>query len=1240
MLPSDKYIASLLGLTDEQYEYWKDYVAAEAKKGPQPAAVCGLETLVIVSIVLTVIGIGFQIVGFLLSRPDRPARLESTKKSGNNQVSVTSFAPRAGFDAIQDVAAIGSPIPVIYANRESIQGKAYGGVRTNLSLLWSQIWSLGGSQMLRAVFMIGEGDIAGLDPNGFAIGDNTIGSYDLLSASGNEFGSRLTVYYRSNGGRITSANRIAGRSAAQDPGNAQQLGGADVFSLVSVNGQWAQDFSAAFKPSNSTTFGVYRLIGNNLNFKLNPLVRPGVNAQLGGKKNNIVECPIDNISNVQRQKFAANFSSRSGIISGGFSQDSTVSYLLSRTSDFLTEYSSGVPTGGTWTSGRELTEAPPVYQTNGSLISIDWQSFLSVASPTVNQSSGTATVRAIFNATDANSALSGIAAGQYRIKYLVSLSNSTVEANLFSFYDIIITVAIGEGSTSLSQVKDGDGFVTDVTITSSSGTVSINYDLEVDVESVVLSPLSNPTRLRADVAFNFSELDAYIERADDVATSVSARQKSWDDAIVVGEIYKIGSAIAVCTGRSPTDAVFRSDSDLGSPNSGQSITATFRIVRSGNAQGTGQADLEAPSTQGVPRWTATNAAQILRVALANIATSRECRIIEIGLRSSLGISISGLLRFRTTLSFEDTDNRACKSKEGQKIGSGKTLKVDQYQSGTVTTSEDRYSFFRVYVRAYSSSEFTPLSQCFGVVSQTQQSVFNYLRIQMPSIGRWEVRFEPLSGWEIRSGVAPGDLYVLDARMSSLQTLTTSTSFGNVVVQISGRAVSRTQANFALLQGQRINMGLPHIDTDNNYVDAWGKLAEAFAYEQIDCTASGGPEHEIVYVNEIIENEQVPNYNGIALVGINARSSFEWAQFRQFSAYVNQGAKVRLLLNNLNEGASHLFPDIALDRFTNPKYGPGRISDDLIDFVGFTAAAQWCQDRNYFFDGPVMLGTDSPRQWAADVASTMLLDFREIGGIYSLSPAFTFSVVEHKALFTAGNIEVDSFRMETIPVDDLRPVRVSAKWREERFNLDPANPGLFPVEREVVVREASPLGSDSDPIESIDLGDYVTNEDHVIDVCKFKIRAKRLRDHVIKFTITYDSVQGICKDIYPGDYIKFALDSTVYSEFNNGAVLGNGSLVSTTPLLAGSYNVIAWDGGQQNPTDMVLVVGGDGTASPTGIIFTVKSLQTQVRTYQISKIIPTEEGKFDVEAVHSPVNSFGLLEIAVDWDNVNSWVISR
>lgn len=1267
MLPSDRYIASLLGLSDEQYLAWKDHVETKARQGPQPAVVAGepATTIAIVSLALTVIGVGFQIIAFLLQPrlgQNRPAELKTRQRTGANQTDNTSFAPRVGFDAIQEVAGIGAPIPVIYAKRETLDGYTYGGVRVNTSLLWSQIWSLGGSQLLRGVFLIGEGEIESLDLTGFAIGDNSIGSYDLTTSTGNENGSRLTLYSRLNGGRITAADRVVGRTAVNDDGNAENDGGGDVFQIRSLGNAWAADFSASIKPSTSTTFGLYTLIGNNLGYKLNPLVRSKYTARLkpkGKEGDATVACDIDEVVATQRLKYEAFFSTRSGVVTvaGGpvtYTAGDTFTYTLYRSSDYDTDFVAPDDENDTWSASVEVEDFDIAYDraTLGGLLpgqnalvtKAALEAALVVGTPSVDTVNKQVTVTATATVGDYKTVYAEVTPAKYNVDYWIRLENSS--RNLVLRERVRIKVEVrevrGYNGTGSGDVDDGGNYgtlTTGVLVSVSNNTVTTQVDVNMNVpeDSGPVSELTSPARLQAPIVFNYNEKDPYSEKADDAASAVAAKQRVWDDAIVVGELYKFGSALAVCTARSPDDAVFISDFEAQTPDSGQSITATFQVVRAGQAATYTQADLEAAGTEVVTRMVGSSGPHVLKAAIANVVTSRECRIVELGMRSAMGISISGLLRFRNTLTFDEADSRACLARQDEVIKRGNTVKVDQYQSGTASTIEPRFSFFRLSYRRYSDAGFTPLSQCFGISGVTQQAMFNYLRLEMPSQDRWEYRIEPLSAWEIREDIAPGELCVLDAKLSSVLTKTTTTGGETVTATFNGFTLGRVRSNFRLSQTRRdSSMGLSFVDT-NNYADAWGRLAEGFIYEEIDSTASGSPEHEIVYVNEILENETVPLYPDMAILGLNARSTFEWVQFRQLSAYVTGGAKIRRLLDGLTLGASHLFPDIALDRLTNEKYGPGRISDDLVDLDSFREAAQWCQERRYFYDGPVMLATDSPRQWIADIAPTMLLNFREINGSYSLAPALTFTQPAIKALFTAGNIEEDSFKFETIPVDDRTPVQLSVRWREERSSSAPTSPGMFPVEREVLVREASTL--DTAPRESLDLSEYVTSEAHAIDVAKYRLRVKRLRDHLVSFTTTYDGIEAICAGIKPGDYIRVAMDTTVYDQFASGGVAQDGTLVSTAFLAPGTYTVIAWDGSSNEPEETTLTVTGT-EASPRGVVFVVKLTSAEVKTYEITSISPTDDGRFEIAALYAPTDSAGYLEIVQNWDDEDSWEIVR
>ena len=69
MLPSDRYLAEVLGLTEEQYRHFQIEVRKRAAEGPQPAVVAGIDPVTLA--VTLVVGVGLQIVSSLL-KPSAP----------------------------------------------------------------------------------------------------------------------------------------------------------------------------------------------------------------------------------------------------------------------------------------------------------------------------------------------------------------------------------------------------------------------------------------------------------------------------------------------------------------------------------------------------------------------------------------------------------------------------------------------------------------------------------------------------------------------------------------------------------------------------------------------------------------------------------------------------------------------------------------------------------------------------------------------------------------------------------------------------------------------------------------------------------------------------------------------------------------------------------------------------------------------------------------------------------------
>ena len=93
------------------------------------------------------------------SQEPEEANYEETKVDGQDVIRKDRFAPKNGFNSVQNVVELGSVVPIVYAKKETIGGKQYGGIRVNTNMLWSQLLSIGGGQFFRGIFFVGEGPV-------------------------------------------------------------------------------------------------------------------------------------------------------------------------------------------------------------------------------------------------------------------------------------------------------------------------------------------------------------------------------------------------------------------------------------------------------------------------------------------------------------------------------------------------------------------------------------------------------------------------------------------------------------------------------------------------------------------------------------------------------------------------------------------------------------------------------------------------------------------------------------------------------------------------------------------------------------------------------------------------------------------------------------------------------------------------------------------------------------------------
>ena len=1060
LLPQDREIIDITGMSEEQYVFFCRQAILHSKLRPgEPVA---LEPFTIILINLA-IGLVLSAASALLAPKPQVRKAPDVRTrnvDGQSIVRGDQFTAKSGFDTVQNVVEIGSTIPIIYANRQLIDGKYYGGIRTNTNLLWSQIYSIGGGQLLRAIFLVGESSdtedrFEGMivDPGQFAIGNNLLNGYDLgLSTTG-----RISVYYNNTGGRITSGDYISGVTPFNDEANSENDGAGDVFQVKNANGGYQPAFCFTSKPSTQTSIGVYGFIGNNLGYRVNPTFRPG--SQFVVRADNEVNCKSDWQELANRDKQNAIFPGKSCL-----------------------------------------------YAKNGV-------------------------------ATSGNSV-------------------SVIEGDELS-YRLLSSCALDDYPNGFTR---GNGL----------GQATVG----------------------------------------DVAGAVAGRQKQYDELINIGQLYKIGSALAICSDRSLQP--FVSNADQTPTGGGRDMTATFTVVRSGAVDFVSINDAD---SVGGASGIASGYAHIMRCAIANIVTERGSRMIEICLRSRLQLSISGICNFRDTKTYSEIDNEACGDFLGDDADGASPV---NFASGTYTGPEFRYSFFRISYRvASSNSSFTEISTIFGARSATGVDVYNYIKLDFTFENRYEIRIEPLSSWEIRTGAAAGQLAVLDYSVRSIQTI----NEGGVVLQFSGEIITRSVDSFGVsvfypkggleLAGNR--------EDSPYYVDSYAKIAEAFIYNEVTSSASQ-PEHEIVYVNNVSSSAIVPQYFASAIVGLNIKSSEEVKSLQQFSVYVDKGV-----------GSTSRFPDVLYALFTNDRYGVGSImSPQQIDKASFDSAAAWNYSRKYFFDGAIT-EKQNLRTWGAKRAADFLLDLVIRNGKFALQPVANFEGPEKiTQLFTSGNIIDGSFELNYFDAADRIPPRLSVKWREERTEIGDFSKGLFPVVREIVVREA---GVESlAPIESIDISDFATSERHAIDRGKWECRFRRLVTHSIKFKTTPSEAN---LDI--GGVFKLGLETTTFNQPRNGAIAADGTITSWPPLADGNYSVLLWDGASTTITETAMLVQ-NGSTSFSNSVFCINSGSTNVQTYKTQSLSFDEDGNIEVEAIHFPTNSNDESLIVDGFDNDSNWLL--
>jgi hypothetical protein len=295
----------------------------------------------------------------------------------------------------------------------------------------------------------------------------------------------------------------------------------------------------------------------------------------------------------------------------------------------------------------------------------------------------------------------------------------------------------------------------------------------------------------------------------------------------------------------------------------------------------------------------------------------------------------------------------------------------------------------------------------------------------------------------------------------------------------------------------------------------------------------------------------------------------------------------------------------------------------------TLAAQFCRANGFTWDG-VIAEKLNLRSWIFEQAAFCLLDFTILGGQFSLVPSVPYTSdfrIDNaakpliSALFTDGNIR--NLKVSWLSPEERQLFKAVCKWRQETDNG-------FSQERIFAMRLSEAQGgSELDHEEVFDMSGFCTTQAQAQIFAQYALRLRQVVDHGLVFETTPQAAMGL----EPGFYFRFVSEVTHTSRFNNGSINSEGFITSTTELVDGDYNVLAWLPGTVGVGQTILGVRDGRALQPElfGQVFTVQTTATQDRVYKVESLSYTSEGFVEVAGSCQPLSASGALAV-LDWDS--------
>jgi len=1279
LLPAEIELCETVGITENEYFYFIELTQAFNGKRPKeydeiPYVVNDFVSAIITAIsssqVATqiVLGIILTVVSVLLQpKPRAPKTPPSLTTAG--QTGPKRFAPQTGFNSVQELAKLGEIIPLVFTKQETeVNGDSkiyYGGVRVNTRLLWSQMLSLGSGQQLKALFMIGLGDLASKpDFAGYAIGDLLLKNY---------INKKLALYIMTDGGRPQEGPEkySEGTLEPQVDRNGSQF--SDIMSV-----DWDQTppgatdtiVSGTRAPNTQTQFGVYSPMPNSMRYR--------VAYELVLKQKNLKDNNKRDID-TKRRKLRTSFPRYASILKYDGSETNRNSFIAQKNKDIQytigdmdteTEFGEDFDPWGVEdiksavdASREESDDAIQVGESYliGSALAV----CISKSRPIWTSKHYQDCVFRVdepgkIDVRGGTAGLKGAHKG-YQLLTIQKCAIGTISnSKACDVTEIGLKSKVFKQVTSFPNVNSHPGAVGTNTV-DADNTDGVVKRYNEDDGNISLGGMSKYLtrysffRLQAREA-GINEADwNYIDKGIPFGIRGNSPQPQYN-FIRIGHYSTPRKEFEFRFIPFPGNLVKEEFIDRNKPirilsASGELLSydvkpndQKFDVFFKGSEENLRSGD--ASNTE----WflgdlpTATDGGKINKL-LTNTDgfIPRSTRWIEIDRRTPTESQVTSG-RQTALVHLQSTEGSA-------------------WQWG----NQKNHPYWNEYIGNRNRAVNDPLKQGSSI---TVGDPYKQPYIDRDDGFRYGVGPFVVEQTRRRRPLKPGKYYGMikyemkeaDVEPVVYTNLATSTSGNGSGLTVNLKVYLKVDSNnYAGARWEINERGSGYKDTDTISIPATGNfpginnidivtdfsefvsepwpegknlnpfdaITDYYQYDAERSSHQDGPEHEIVYVNEQSSTTNAPQYQfeqaGIANVALRLSSSKEWNSFSQFSAYIKQGIKVERLIDNTT-GPTNLFPEIVYALLTDRKFGlADLVGVSSVDKERMTIAAKFCEANGFYWDG-VITDKQNIREFIYQNAIFNLLDFTILGGKFSLYPSVPFGSNTYliakakkptvRALFTDGNTR--NLKVSFLTPEERQNFIGTVYFRKEipnGFSETLSKTFTIDTDDENIIEEKF-------PVEVFDMSDFCTSEEHAEAFLKHALKIREKVDHGIKFETTPQAALGL----KPGDYIRFISEATHTSRFENGVISLDGVVQSVGNNSLSNVNIYHWKPGTQEVGEAVLnVVNGKTTnANLYGSVFTVKQTSESNRLYKTESITYTDEGLIEVSASHAPLLSDGTL----------------